>query len=143
MQLFVDQDYLNSAFEEYGISKSSTAFPDLRPFLEQTLSEEPISAEVHAKFRKVLGRLSWLAQTRQDILILIAMLSTGQSCPKPGHEKALRAVLRFMLLHMKMSQKFPPLDLRTFLRRTSVWKCIVMLDLPLCKLLRGEALLVV
>ena len=40
-------------------------------------------------------------------MILIAMLSTGQSCPKPGHEKALRAVLRFMLLHMKMSQKFP------------------------------------
>ena len=69
--------------------------------------EEPISAEAHAKFRRVLGRLSWLAQTRQDILILIAMLSTGQSCPKPGHEKALRAVLRFMLLHMKMSQKFP------------------------------------
>ena len=32
MQLFVDQDYLNGAFEEYGISKGSTAFPDLRPF---------------------------------------------------------------------------------------------------------------
>jgi hypothetical protein len=96
LQLFVDQDCWNSAIEEYGISKGSTAFPDLRPFLEQTLSEEPISAEVHAKFRRVLGRLSWLAQTRQDILILIAMLSTGQSCPKPGHEKALRAVLRFM-----------------------------------------------
>ena len=107
LQLFVDQDYLNSAFEEYGISKGSTAFPDLRPFLEQTLQEEPISAEAHSKFRRVLGRLSWLAQTQQDILILIAMLSTGQSCPKPGHEKALRAVLRFMLLHMKMSQKFP------------------------------------
>ena len=107
LQLFVDQDYLNGAFEEYGISKGSTAFPDLRPFLEQTLQEEPISAEAHSKFRRVLGRLSWLAQTRQDILILIAMLSTGQSCPKPGHEKALRAVLRFMLLHMKMSQKFP------------------------------------
>ena len=77
------------------------------------------------------------------LVILIAMLSTGQSCPKPGHEKALRAVLRFMLLHMNMSQNFPHLDLRTFLRRTSVWKCIVMLDLPLCKLCRGEALLVV
>ena len=107
LQLFVDQDCLNSAFQEYGISKGSTAFPDLGPFLGQTLSEEPISAEAHSKSRRVLGRLSWLAQTRQDILILIAMLSTGQSCPKPGHEKALRAVLRFMLLHMKMSQKFP------------------------------------
>ena len=39
LQLFVDQDYLNSAFEEYGISKGSTAFPDLRPFLEQTLQK--------------------------------------------------------------------------------------------------------
>ena len=53
LPLFVDQDYLSSAFEEYGISKGSTAFPDLRPFLEQTLSEEPISAEAHAKFRKI------------------------------------------------------------------------------------------
>ena len=40
-------------------------------------------------------------------------------------------------------RNFLHLDLRTFLKRTSAWKCIVMLDLPLCKLLRGEALLVV
>ena len=82
------------------------------------------------------------------ILILIAMLATGQSCPKPGHEKALRAVLRFIftLLHMKMSQKFPLPGLEDLSEKdiglASVWKCIVMLDLPLCKLLRGEALFV-
>jgi len=40
-------------------------------------------------------------------LILIAMLSAGQSCSKLGQEKALRAVLRFILLHIEMSQKFP------------------------------------
>ena len=107
LHLFVDETYLNSAFEEYGITRGSTAFPDLRPMIEQTPKESQISTEAHNRFRRVLGRLAWLAQTRQDLLILTALLATGQSAPRPGHENALRAVLRFLVNHMKYSQVFP------------------------------------
>ena len=142
MQLFVDQDYLSSAFEEYGISKGSTAFPDLCPFLEQTLSEEPISAEAHAKFRKISWTFVMAGSNQAGYLDPDSNVVDWTVLSEARHKKALRAVLRFILLHMKMSRNFPHLDLRTFLKRTSVWKCIVMLGLLLCKLLRGEALLV-
>ena len=105
--LQVDPAYLNGAFEEFGITKGTSTFPDLRPAIEETVGENPISAESHARFRRVLGRLAWLGQTRQDILVLIGMLSTGQASPRPGHEKAMRQVLRFMKESMNFSQRFP------------------------------------
>ena len=107
LHLFVDENYLNSAFEEYGITRGSSAFPDIRSMIEQTVKESQVSTEAHNRFRRVLGRLAWLAQTRQDLLILTALLATGQSAPRPGHENALRAVLRFLVNHMKYSQVFP------------------------------------
>ena len=30
LHLFVDENYFNSPFEEYGITRGSTAFPDIR-----------------------------------------------------------------------------------------------------------------
>ena len=142
MQLFVDQDYLNSAFQEY--PKVPLHFLIFVHFWSRhcqkslsALRRAPSSGE----FLDVC--YGWHRPDRISCDPDCHAVDWTISCPKPGHEKALRAVLRFILLHMKMSQNFPHLDLRTFLRRTSVWKCIVMLDLPLCKLCRGEALLVV
>ena len=75
---------------------------------------------------------SWLQCCRLDNLV------QSQAMRKP-------CVLCFDLCccTWRCPRNFLHLDLRTFLKRTSAWKCIVMLDLPLCKLLRGEALLVV
>ena len=63
----VDPTYLDEAFAEFDLKKGSTTFPDLRPILEQEGSQ-PLSAEGHARFRRVLGRLSWYCQTRQDFV---------------------------------------------------------------------------
>ena len=82
----VDPTYLDEAFAEFDLKKGSTTFPDLRPILEQEGSQ-PLSAERHARFRRVLGRLSWYCQTRQDLLILVSMLGTGQAQPFETHEK--------------------------------------------------------
>eukprot|EP00435_Cladocopium_sp_Y103_P010639 s5977_g2.t1 len=89
----VDPTYLGEAFAEFDLKKGSIAFPDLRPILEQE-GTQPLSAKGHARFRRVLGRLSWYCQTRQDLLILVSMLGTGQAQPFETHEKCLRAVLR-------------------------------------------------
>eukprot|EP00435_Cladocopium_sp_Y103_P053582 s567_g17.t1 len=50
----VDPTYLDEAFAEFDLKKGSIAFPDLRPILEQEGSQ-PLSAEGHARFRRVLG----------------------------------------------------------------------------------------
>ena len=47
--------------------------------------------------RRLVGRL----------LILVGLLSMGQASPKPGHEKALRMVLRYLITDMKVGQRFP------------------------------------
>ena len=48
-----------------------------------------------------------MCQTRLDLLVLVGLLSTGQASPKPGHEKALRMVLRYLIIDMKVRQRFP------------------------------------
>ena len=107
LYLSVDPDYMDECFREFGIEKGSTTFPAIRPAIEETVDQEPISAEAHARFRRILGRLSWMCQTRLDLLILVGLLSTGQASPKPGHEKALRMVLRYLITDMKVGQRFP------------------------------------
>ena len=107
LYLSVDPDYMDECFREFGIEKGSATFPDIRPAIEETIDQEPISAEAHARFRRILGRLSWMCQTRLDLLALVGLLSTGQASPKPGHEKALRMVLRYLITDMKVGQRFP------------------------------------
>ena len=106
----VDPTYLDEAFAEFDLKKGSTTFPDLRPILEQEGSQ-PLSAEGHAPFRRVLGRLSWYCQTRQDLLILVSMLGTGQAQPFETHERCLRAVLRYLMSDMDVALRFPSEEL--------------------------------
>ena len=78
--------------------------------LEQEGSQ-PLSAEGHARCRRVLDRLSWLCQTRQDLLILVSMLGTGQAQPFETHEKYLHAVLRYLMTDMGVALCFPSEEL--------------------------------
>ena len=89
--------------------------PDIKPNLEATSEESPISPEAHSRYRRVLGRLAWLAQTRMDLLHYTSLLASGQSEPKPGHEKALRQVLRFVATDSHVGQYFPTEDRQTHL----------------------------
>ena len=83
LSLFVDAIYLNSCYDDYKLSSrgcGSHAFPDIRTILEKPNSPV-LSAEAHAKFRRVLGKLAWFAQTREDLHIAISLVSVGQSAP--------------------------------------------------------------
>ena len=113
----VDPSYMDAACEEFGIKvpKGVVGRPDIKPNLEATSEESPISPEAHSRYRRVLGRLAWLAQTRMDLLHYTSLLASGQSEPKPGHEKALRQVLRFVATDSQVGQHFPTEDRQTHL----------------------------
>ena len=102
----VDPSYMDAACEEFGIKvpKGVVGPPDIKPSLEATSEESPISPEAHSRYRRVLGRLAWLAQTRMDLLHYTSLLASGQAEPKPGHEKALRQVLRFVVTDNHVGQ---------------------------------------
>ena len=50
-----------------------------------------------------------------DLLHYASLLASGQSEPKPGHEKALRQVLRFVATDSHVGQHFPTEDRQTHL----------------------------
>ena len=72
----VDASYMDGAV------KGVASPPDIKPSLEATIEESPISPEAHSG--KVIA---WLAQTRMDLLHYTSLLASGQSEPRPGHEK--------------------------------------------------------
>ena len=113
----VDPSHMDAACEEFGIKvpKGVVGPPDIKPSLEATSEESPISPEAHSRYRRVLGRLAWLAQTRMDLLHYTSLLASGQAEPKPGHEKALRQVLRFVVTDNHVGQHFPTEDRQTHL----------------------------
>ena len=113
----VDPSYMDAACEEFGIKvpKGVVGPPDIKPNLEATSEESPISPEAHSRYRRVLGRLAWLAQTRMDLLHYTSLLASGQAEPRPGHEKVLRQVLRFVATDSHVGQHFPTEDRQTHL----------------------------
>ena len=98
--LSVNDDYLKSAFEAHDIVSGSKHVPDVSAHLEKTLSDklgsQPLSPEAYARFRRTLGKLLWLAQSRHDLKVWLSLIGTQQAAPKHGTEMALRAVLRFL-----------------------------------------------
>ncbi|CAE7296302.1 unnamed protein product, partial [Symbiodinium natans] len=110
LTLFVDANYLDSCYDDYKLSGrggGSSAFPDIRAVLEKSSNSHVLSAEAHAKFRRVLGKLAWFAQTREDLHIAISLVSVGQSAPTAAHEEALRALLRFLRKDGDVRVHFP------------------------------------
>ena len=104
--------YLNDTFKEYGISKASSAIPDVSTHVEKASKTgekaEPLSSETYQRFRRALGKISWMAQTREDLKAHIAILSLGQSQPTQHHEAALRA-FRWLFGDMDVALGLPAL----------------------------------
>ena len=98
--LSVSDDYLKTAFEAYDIVSGSKHVPDIAAHLKKTVSDklgsQLLSPEAYARFRRTLGKLLWLAQTRHDLKVWLSLIGTQQATPKHGTEMALRAVLRFL-----------------------------------------------
>ena len=101
--------YLDSCYRDYGMEKMKLGKPVV-PNLRETLDgppEPPLSTEAYQRYRRSLGKMAWLSQTREDLHIFIAYLATGQHAPDGRHEKAMRQVLRFLLFDGDQELSFP------------------------------------
>ncbi len=81
------QDYLESTFRSYGLKS---------PRILQCFWRKRMKRNFLVSLTPEL-RLSWYAQTRQDVRAWVAMLATQQAKPTEGTERGLRAVLRFLM----------------------------------------------
>ena len=84
-------DYLKSTFEEFQVSKGSKAVPDVASHLEKVdeASLRPLSPEAYSRFRKGLGRLLWLSQTRADVKAWLSLIGSQQSKANSSGQKQL------------------------------------------------------
>ena len=112
--LSVDDKYLASTYEEFGIASGSTAAPDVAAHLEKTVSDvqakKPLSPESYRRFRRCLGRLLWLSQSRHDLKVWLSLIGTQQAAPCQGTEAALRSVLRFLVQDSNVFLALPSND---------------------------------
>ena len=112
VEVFVKASYLDSCFDAYQVRTRSTTMPNIANTLEQSSSSPPLSAEAYSKFRRVLGKLLWYCQTRQDLKLPIGLISTQQASPSQATEAALRSLLRFLRedKHVVLKLPSPGLD---------------------------------
>lgn len=94
----VNPSYLEPCFSDFSIDKGTLATPDVAAHLEKqdAVSRKPLSPEGYHKFRKALGKLIWLSQSRGDLKLWLSLIGTQQSCPTQSTEAALRSVLRYL-----------------------------------------------
>ena len=100
LTLHVDDKYLETAFKDFGITAGSQTVPDISVALERTLTDkqsgQKLTPEGYSRFRRTLGKLLWLAQSRHDLKVWLSIIGVQQSDPRHGTEMALKAVLRFL-----------------------------------------------
>ena len=99
------EDNLKTTFESFGLKAGSRSAPDINCMFDQEGKE--LTPETYSRFRSALGKLSWFAQTRQDIRAWVGLLATQQSKPTESIEKALRAVLRLLTQDQGMVLRLP------------------------------------
>ena len=84
--LSVKDDYLKSAFEAYDIVSGSKHVPDVAAHLAKSMDDklgsQPLSPEAYSRFRRTLGKLLWLAQTRHDLKVWLSLIGAQQASPR-------------------------------------------------------------
>jgi len=116
--LRLEPTYLAETYKEYNITTIAATIPDF----EKTDSEstKPLTSEAYSRYRRGLGRLLWLSQSRQDVKVHLSMLGTAQANPTHASEKAFKALLRWMFTDGSTCLEFHPSSVRILLM-TPIW----------------------
>jgi hypothetical protein len=95
----LDQEfYARSILEEFGMTESTPQRTPLNPSLDlDDETSRKLSRDLHAKFRKIIGRLTYLASgTRPDIQFPVNRLSQHLADPRDVHLRASKHLLRYV-----------------------------------------------
>ena len=106
----LDQQYLGSCCEEFGITKPSPKLPSLEKRYNELLKKgqtELVSPSAHERYRRTLGRLAWAALSRPDLQFICGFLGRHQAAPNEAAETCMRDVLKWVKGLPHKVQVFP------------------------------------
>ena len=96
----VDPKFLNTTFAEFNITKGFASVPDVAGILDKAMTDknqmQDLSPSAYSRFRRALGKLLWMAQSRHDLKLYLSLIGSQQAKPNQGTESAIRALLRFL-----------------------------------------------
>ena len=96
----VDPKFLDTTFTEFNITKGSASVPDVAGILDKAMGDknlmQELSPSAYSRFRRALGKLLWMAQSRHDLKLYLSLIGSQQAKPNQGTESAIRALLRFL-----------------------------------------------
>ena len=96
----MDPKFLDVTFAEFNISKGSSSVPDAAGILDKAMGDKNQMQELipfaYSRFRRALGKLLWMAQSRHDLKLYLSLFGSQQAEPNQGTEAAISAILRFL-----------------------------------------------
>ena len=104
----IDPSYFEPEFTGDGWfagMKGTQVPPDLVKIVDA--NETPLTDEASERYRNVLGRVAWWAQSRPDLLRYVSLLSQGQSQPTQGYEDGVRKFMKFLKTQTHQWNLFP------------------------------------
>ena len=100
LSIGVDPKFLDTTFVEFNVNKGSNTVPDVASVLERALTDksmqQPLTAAAYSRFRRALGKLLWMAQSRHDLKLFLSLIGSQQAAPTHGTEMAIKVLLRFL-----------------------------------------------
>ena len=96
----VDPKFLDTTFTEFNITKGSASVPDVAGILDKAMGDknqlQELSPSAYSRFRRALGKLLWMAQSRHDLKLYLSLIGSQQAKPNQGTEAAIRSLRRFL-----------------------------------------------
>ena len=107
-ELYMKPEYIDSMLQLYNMSACKPVAAPGTDTLRKAQEAQPLSAEDHKKYRRVVGQLLWLCNVRPDIMFAVKELSRGLSAPTSEHECKVKHLLRFLAGTKHFTQQLRP-----------------------------------
>ena len=100
--------YIDRMLETAGLSGCKPVLAPGTDTLRKQLNVEPLDAEAHKRYRRIVGQLLWLSSVRPDIMYAVKELSRGLSAPTSEHEAKAKHLLKYLAGTKNFSQRLQP-----------------------------------
>ncbi|XP_076953402.1 secreted RxLR effector protein 161-like [Bidens hawaiensis] len=89
------ESYARKNLKEAGMENCNPAYVPMDPNLKLSNAKDEIDVEATG-YRKIVGCLRYLLQTRPDLTYSIGIVSRYMQQPKESHENAIKHILRYV-----------------------------------------------